>query len=77
VASNEQSPFQLAGLPSPAIHGTFEALVSALTVRRARPRCIEAAVGWASKKSNSCSLEPFVSHRACIAKLRAKYFPGM
>jgi hypothetical protein len=32
--------------------------------------------GWASKKTASCAEEPFVSHRACIAKLRNKYFPG-
>jgi hypothetical protein len=28
------------------------------------------------KNTASCPEEPFVSHRACIAKLRAKYFPG-
>jgi hypothetical protein len=32
--------------------------------------------GYAAKKTASCPEEPFVSHRACIAKLRAKYFPG-
>ena len=32
--------------------------------------------GYAAKKTFSCAVEPFVSHRACLAKLRAKYFPG-
>jgi len=32
--------------------------------------------GSARKKTSTCPVEPFVSHRACIAKVRAKYFPG-
>lgn len=33
-------------------------------------------VGYAAKKTASCEVEPFVSHRACIGKFRANYFPG-
>jgi len=28
------------------------------------------------KKFDGCTEEPFPSHRACLAKIRAKYFPG-
>ena len=28
------------------------------------------------KKFAGCTEEPFPSHRACLAKIRAKYFPG-
>ncbi|MBI2394283.1 MAG: hypothetical protein HYV09_32225 [Deltaproteobacteria bacterium] len=37
---------------------------------------IELTDGFARKKTFTCPVEPFVSHRACIAKVRAKYFPG-
>jgi len=30
----------------------------------------------ARKKFHDCPGEPFVSHRACLAAIRAKYFPG-
>ena len=33
------------------------------------------STGSPRKKTFDCPLEPFVSHRACIAKFRAKYFP--
>jgi hypothetical protein len=33
--------------------------------------------GPASKKTFLCPVEPFQSHRACINKLRATYFPGI
>jgi hypothetical protein len=33
--------------------------------------------GPAQKKTFMCPNEPFASHRACIAKLRATYFPGI
>jgi hypothetical protein len=33
--------------------------------------------GTASKKTFMCPDEPFASHRACIMKLRATYFPGI
>jgi hypothetical protein len=33
--------------------------------------------GPASKKTFMCPDEPFASHRACIMKLRATYFPGI
>ncbi len=32
--------------------------------------------GFASKKFAGCTEEPFPSHRACLAGLRARYFPG-
>lgn len=32
--------------------------------------------GMASKKFSGCTEEPFPSHRACLAKLRSRYFPG-
>jgi len=33
--------------------------------------------GLAWKKTYMCTLEPFVSHRACLDKVRALYFPGL
>jgi hypothetical protein len=32
--------------------------------------------GMASKKTFMCKEEPFASHRACLDRLRAEYFPG-
>jgi hypothetical protein len=37
---------------------------------------VRTSAGSAGKKTACCPLEPFVSHRACIGKFRAKYFPG-
>ncbi len=37
---------------------------------------VQRSDGYAAKKTASCEQEPFASHRACIASVRAKYFPG-
>jgi hypothetical protein len=38
---------------------------------------IELKDGWAQRKYAGCKSAPYVSHRACLAKIRAKYFPGL